>query len=277
VNAVRYNSADFGPETVKRFMVPVPPIEDQRRIADFLDIQISFLDKLIAHKSRQKELYSAIHDSRRDEMLWGSHDMTLIPLRYLVRCNLNTLPSNTDPNFRFRYVDVSSVNFRTGIESPEESVSFEDAPSRARRVARTGDVIFSMVRPYLRAVSVLREEDSSMIYSTAFAVLQPMEVNSQYIFEVLTSNRFLSETEKWSAGMGYPAINESDLLSIKVPLPSSKNQQEIGKSLQEEKQKFEKIISKIEESLDSLRALKQSMITSAVTGKIDVVSDRSVA
>lgn len=272
VRTPRVNIADL-----KDVIISLPTLDEQRRIANYLDEQITVIDRLINLKSNQRDLYSDIHDEVRDEMLWESSDTPLISLKYLVRCNLQTLPSSTAPNFRFHYVDVSSVNFRTGIQIPEGTLSFGDAPSRARRVANEGDVIFSMVRPYLRAVSVVQGEHSSMIFSTAFAVLQPNELKSQFLFEALTSNKFLSETEKWSAGMGYPAINESDLLAIKVPFPSAKKQIEIGSSLQQEKHIFEKIITSIELSIGTLRLMKQSLITAAVTGTFDVTTGRSVA
>ena len=71
-----------------------------------------------------------------------------------------------------RYVDISSVNHTDGIAEVAE-MRFADAPSRARRRAKTGDVVISTVRTYLKAVSAVTEAYADCTYSTGFAVLRP--------------------------------------------------------------------------------------------------------
>jgi type I restriction enzyme S subunit len=262
---------------LKAEKIHVPPIEEQRRIVDFLDEETRRIDELISLKNMQIKNYAAIQDSRKNEIIWGNKNATLIPLRYLVKCNRNSLRADTSPEFKFAYCDVGSVNFQSGISEELESYNFSDAPSRARRLANPGDVIFSMVRPYLRAVAIVPHNNSQYVFSTAFAVLESFSMTSEYLFEILTTTRFLAETEKWSSGMGYPAINQDDLMKIKVPYLDTANQYERILSLTEEQRKASALIEKLEASIRALSEYKSSLIAAAISGQLNINSNGSVS
>jgi type I restriction enzyme S subunit len=277
VNAVRYNSADFGPETIKRFMVPVPTIKEQKEIADYLDGETRRIDSLIEAKKRQIDLYLTALDSKKNEIIWDISNARLIPLRYLVKCNQRSLGSETSPDYKFAYCDVGSVNFRTGISADIETFSFADAPSRARRIAQEGNIVFSMVRPYLRAVAKVPPFDRQLVFSTAFAVLEPLEISADYLFEVLTTTRFLAETERWSTGMSYPAINQEELLKIKVPFLDTDLQHDKIANLAIERANFIKLIGKVEDSIQALTEYKTTLIAAAVSGELSRIIGRTIA
>lgn len=261
---------------LKAEKIAVPPIEEQRRIVDFLDEETRRIDELITLKNMQVKSYMAIQDSRKNEIIWENENATLIPLRYLVKCNRNSLTADTSPEFKFAYCDVGSVNFQSGISEELDNHTFADAPSRARRLANPGDVIFSMVRPYLRAVAIVPSNNSQYVFSTAFAVLESTSMTPEYIFEILTTTRFLAETEKWSSGMGYPAINQDDLMKIQVPYLDTVNQYERIFRLTEEQKNSSSLIQKLEASIKALSEYKSSLIAEAVTGQLDINSKRSV-
>lgn len=86
--------------------------------------------------------------------------------------NQNSLPENTNNNFEINYVDIGSVSLENGIVNTESFI-FKNAPSRARRIAKTGDTIISTVRTYLKAIDFINKGKNNFIYSTGFAVLEP--------------------------------------------------------------------------------------------------------
>ena len=61
------------------------------------------------------------------------------------RFNARALKEDTPPDLEFRYVDISSVG-RGELVSEPVSMTFETAPTRARRLVQTGDTIISTVR-----------------------------------------------------------------------------------------------------------------------------------
>lgn len=271
VRTPRVNISDLGDIDVN-----LPKIEEQRKIADYLDAKTRIIDSLVEAKNEQIELYLTVMDSKKNEIIWENNNARLIPLRYLVKCNQNSLGNDTSPEFKFAYCDVGSVNFRTGISTNLESFSYEEAPSRARRLAQEGHIVFSMVRPYLRAVAKVPAMDRQLVFSTAFAVLEPLEISSDYLFEVLTTTRFLAETERWSSGMSYPAINQEELLKIKIPYVDSDSQRVRIAQLSEERIGLIRLIEKIEDSIRALSQYKTAIIEAGVNGELSNILERGM-
>jgi type I restriction enzyme S subunit len=73
-------------------------------------------------------------------------------LRLLASINDAKLLEDTPPDRVLRYMDISSVR-GDGSKQEPQVVPFEDAPSRARRLARAGDTAISTVRTYLKAIT----------------------------------------------------------------------------------------------------------------------------
>ena len=83
-------------------------------------------------------------------------DWPINRVKYVCTEVLDQLPANTAPDFEFDYVDISSVTYDNGIIN-KETMLFSTAPSRARRIVRSGDLIFSTVRTYLKAIASMVE------------------------------------------------------------------------------------------------------------------------
>lgn len=78
------------------------------------------------------------------------------PIKIVATFNDDVLPDSTAADTPISYVDISSVSYAAGIGSTEEML-FGNAPSRARRKAKVGDVVISTVRTYLKAVEQLMQ------------------------------------------------------------------------------------------------------------------------
>ncbi|MFD0772852.1 restriction endonuclease subunit S [Streptomonospora algeriensis] len=155
--------------------------------------------------------------------------MKEIPLKYIARINSRTLPESTDPNFRFRYVDIGSVGGTGVLNLPSELTDFGSAPSRARRLADPGDTVVSTVRTYLRAVASVPESEEPLVFSTGFATLEAGHaVDQRYLSYFCKSDLFIDEVVSRSVGVSYPAVNATDIGSIEVPLPSREEQRRIA-------------------------------------------------
>lgn len=95
----------------------------------------------------------------------------IIPVKYLAKYNYATLAESCSPDFEFSYIDIGSVTYTDGITN-YQNFKFKDAPSRARRIVHSGDILVSTVRTYLRAVACVNEHRLPQIASTGFLVLQ---------------------------------------------------------------------------------------------------------
>ena len=135
----------------------------------------------------------------------------------------------TIPDRDFTYIDVTAINKEVGCIENAKVISASKAPSRARKIVRMGDVLYSCVRPYLLNIAIVESEISpSPIASTAFAVLNGFGlVLPRFQWIVLRSPFMIAGVEDKMRGQAYPAINDSDFAILPFPLPPLAEQHRI--------------------------------------------------
>lgn len=134
------------------------------------------------------------------------------------------------PNWKFKYIDISCISRkRLSIESYSEQIS-ERAPSRARKLINSGDIIFSTVRPYLKQVAKVIPDFDGHVCSTAFCVIRPNSKISDgdFIFHWVTRDEFITEVTYYQTGSNYPAVTDAIVLSQYIPLPPLSEQRRIA-------------------------------------------------
>ena len=186
-------------------------------------------------------------------------------LKYLCSYNDEVLSEATSDDYEIEYVDISSVSAIDGI-SNTEAMLFGDAPSRARRIVRDGDILISTVRTYLEAIASVQVPPNNLIASTGFAVIRPNAfLNKGYAAYCLRASGFIKEVVAKSVGVSYPAINASDLVNIKNPEPSIAEQEKIAAFLDHETAKIDALIEKQQRLIELLKEKRQAVISHAVT------------
>lgn len=150
-----------------------------------------------------------------------------------------------EPDKEFIYIDISSVDVTTGmIVNPQELIG-EEAPSRARKVVREGDIIISTCRPTRGAIAIVPKEFDNQICSTGFSVIRAKEnVDVRYLHFILRSDLVKEQFRKFSTGSSYPAILDSDVEKTIIPLPSKPEQIEIADKVVADTNKRNLIIEK---------------------------------
>jgi len=133
----------------------------------------------------------------------------------------------------FTYVDLSSVDSTLKEIVAPKLLSANSAPSRARQLLRTHDVLVSTVRPNLNGVAVVPEALDGAIGSTGFSVLRsdPDAVEHRYLFHWVRSIPFISEMERRSSGASYPAVSDSIVRGSSLPLPPLAEQRAVARVL----------------------------------------------
>ncbi|SHG68172.1 type I restriction enzyme, S subunit [Salegentibacter echinorum] len=279
-------------------LMPIPRPEEQTAIANFLDKKCGKIDTAITQKQKLIELLKerkqiVIQELVTGKKVWNKEKNAWIEpvevrdsgvewigeipehwevkrLKNVCRINLNSLPETTPKNYEFQYVDIGSVSFEKGV-TVTETYKFKSAPSRARRIAKTGDTVISTVRTYLKAIDFVDEVKSAYIYSTGFAVLQPESiVYPEFLAFLVKSNSFTDQVTINSKGMSYPAINSTDLSNLFMVHSDYGTQKMIVRYFKEESAKLEKSINLNLKQIEKLREYKSSLIDAAVTGKIKV-------
>ncbi len=191
-------------------------------------------------------------------------------LKYVATINDEALGGETDADYELQYVDIGNVD-SAGTIHEIATHRFEDAPSRARRRVRDGDIIISCVRTYLQAISPIQQPPDNLIVSTGFAVVRPREgvLDPAFAKYALREPAFLAEVEMRSVGVSYPAINASDLGDILVHLPPLKSQRAIADYLGRETGRLDALVAAKKRVLGLLAEKRRALITRAVTRGLD--------
>ncbi|MDM0104124.1 restriction endonuclease subunit S [Variovorax sp. J22R24] len=151
-----------------------------------------------------------------------------VALREVVEAKTGTMNPSAWPNDPFTYVDVAAVDNKKKIITGARTLLGAEAPSRARKLMRTGDVLVSTVRPNLNAVALVPESLDGEVASTAFCVLRATpRVLPEYLYFFVRSDRFVRGVSKLATGALYPAVSDSSILDQTLPLPDLKRQRQL--------------------------------------------------
>lgn len=190
-------------------------------------------------------------------------------LKYAATINDETLSESTNSESELAYIDIGNVDSQGRVHDII-NYRFEDAPSRARRIVRDGDVIISTVRTYLQAIAPIEDPQDNLVVSTGFAVVRPSQkLDHRFCKYALRANRFLWEVQSRSTGVSYPAINASDLADIRINLPEVGIQRQIANYLDRETARIDELIAEKERMLALLDEKRSALISRVVTRGLD--------
>ena len=123
----------------------------------------------------------------------------------------------------FEYVDLESV---VGTEMLSHRTEIKaTAPSRAQRLARTGDLFYQTVRPYQKNNYLFEKSDNNYVFSTGYAQMRPF-IDGYFLLSLVQGECFVKVVLDNCTGTSYPAINANDLAKIVVTVPSDKDEEE---------------------------------------------------
>lgn len=167
----------------------------------------------------------------------------------------------------FIYVDIDAIDNKVNIINNPKIIRTADAPSRATRYTKAGDVLFSMVRPYLRNIAIVPE--NGWIASTGFYVCSPSKLLlSQYCYYLMLSDYVVDGLNQYMKGDNSPSINNSHILSWLYPIPPLTEQQRIVKEIE----RWFASVDEIEQDKSDLQTIikqaKSKILDLAIHGKL---------
>jgi type I restriction enzyme, S subunit len=182
-----------------------------------------------------------------------------------------TVDPTKNPDKDFVYVDVSSVNNKGFFIENGTILNGKDAPSRARKLIRTNDVIFATVRPTLKRIALVEEEFDKQVCSTGYFVFRPKEfINNKLLFYFLLSDSFNGEMEKLQKGASYPAVTDSEVRNQVISFPKSlPEQQRIVAILDETFASIAKAKANAEQNLSNAKELFEGYLQNVFANKGD--------
>lgn len=118
------------------------------------------------------------------------------------------------------YIDLSGV--KKNVFSEVTRYTFDEAPSRARRVLRKGDSLYGTVRPGNLSYGYIGANLEGLTGSTGFAVLRPKAaVNAEFVYCAMTLKENIERLVLLAEGAAYPAVRPEIVHAQKVALPGN--------------------------------------------------------
>jgi len=244
-------------KTLKEQEFPLPPIEEQKRIADILWAADEAVEKNVDLKHGNHELYlSCIEKYVFDET---NIETKVSDLAIINKSVLSE--SKTPKDYRFSYLDIGTVIAPKTLGELTNHV-FSEAPSRARRVVNRKDILLATVRPNLQSFIRITEIKEPVVASTGFAVITPQsDVIGSILFHSFFSKRFAYFCEARVTGTSYPAISAKDIGKFKVFVPSSEEEKT---QIQKKLELLDRADSALDSNISRLREVKRLLLNELI-------------
>lgn len=215
---------------LRKKTIALPPLPVQSRIAGVL----SAYDKLIENNRRQikllEEAAQRLYKEWFVDLRFPGHETTPIhngipegwkrtTVGEIASVNAKSLKASELPRM-ISYIDLSCAS--KGHILSVSQYSAQDAPGRARRVARDGSIAWGMVRPSQQSYCLVRHPSPSTVLSTGFAVIDAQAVPFSFLYETLAQNSFVSYLVGLTNGSTYPAVKPEHFYNAEVVTPDEK-------------------------------------------------------
>ncbi|WP_163649140.1 restriction endonuclease subunit S [Modicisalibacter sp. 'Wilcox'] len=258
--------------------VVVPSLETQKAIASVL----AAYDDLIENNTRRIKILEEM--ARRLYEEWFVHfrfpghekvsfkesELGEIPegweikeLGDVAQINPEVIKPKSAPD-EIHYIDIASVS--PGQIDKAETMQFANAPGRARRIVRSGDVLWSCVRPNRRSCAMIVEPRENTVASTGFAVLRAGSVSKHYLYQHVRADQFVSYLVNRATGAAYPAVKAADFKEAKIIVPKRDILSDFDKAVAP----MRSLIHRLDRKNANLRAQRDLLLPKLVSGEIDV-------
>jgi type I restriction enzyme S subunit len=185
------------------------------------------------------------------------------PLSTIAETNRESYGARELPE-HVNYIDISAV--AQGRVVSRTRIAAADAPGRARRKARDGDVIWSNVRPNLRAYALIMEPAENDVFSTGFTVLTARSVPYTWLYQFVTTDNFVGHLVNHATGAGYPAVRPDDFERAIAIVPSER----LLGLFHEATEASMRMISKLNAQIDKLAQARDLLLPRLMKGETAV-------
>ena len=253
-------------EKIVETFIPIPPIAEQGRLVNEIEKLFSLVDRLDSNTDKLRR-YIALE---KENILHLAITGKLLPqepadepaITLLKKINPNYIPcdnrhyenkpfsipdswvwvigkdlflpmKNCKPSGEyFKYIDIDSIDNQDCVIKCPKVLPVTAAPSRATRYTQVGDILFSMVRPYLKNIAIVTE--GNCIASTGFYVCSPNEaLFSKYCYYLMISPYVINGLTQFMKGDNSPSINNAHISEWLYPLPPLNEQKRIVQKIDE--------------------------------------------
>jgi type I restriction enzyme S subunit len=193
--------------------IPIPQSQD--KIKEWVDKISAPYEEKNEKQTQIKELETFVRNRIKD--IGENEDCEEVVLGSVCDINSETLKKNQFT--QINYIDISSVKDEL-INNIQVFTS--NFPSRALRIIKKNDILFSTVRPNLKGYTFINNNIENGIASSGFVVIRCTKINPKYIYTLLKDEKIIEYLMTNSTGTTYPAVKSNIFRTIKIKIPKNK-------------------------------------------------------
>ena len=286
--------SSLSPSNLLEIPLAFPPPSEQAQIANFLDRKTEQIDELIRIKERRIELLQAQRTALINQAVTKGLDPNVemkpsgvewigkIPAHWEVKrlkYVAEILPSNVDKHIYpdevqvrlCNYTDVYYNDYIT-VDTVLKKGSCKESEF-AKFVLRKGDVIItkdSETPDDIGVPTFVRDDLDNVVCGYHLTMIRPYVCRAEFIFRFIQSDRTRRYFELNSNGITRYGLGKSSIENLLLPIPTDSEQAQIADFLDRKTKQIDELIAAEHRKIELLKEYRQSLISEAVTGKIDV-------
>ena len=261
-------------QELKKLGIVVPPLSEQKRIADYLDEKCGEIDSLIALQEQMIEKLKAYKQSVITEAVTKGLD----PNAKLVPSGIDWIGDIPEGWEVCRFKSYIRLHNEKCSETAAFKVNLENIESKSGRFIptdskyegegtsfRKGDVLFGKLRPYLAKVFAPETEGSAI--GDIYVFRPTTRIDTDFLKYTLLADTFVTIVDSSTYGTKMPRANWEFISCVPIAIPLLSEQQTIALYLDEKCAGIDRLIALKQQKIETLKDYKKSVIYEAVTGK----------
>lgn len=260
--------------------LPVPPFEEQKLIADYLDRETAEIDALRLETESLIHLAQERGNALSDKLVWGC-GAPVVRLKFIADIlsgypfkseNFLDLAEDTIPLLRGINVSPQGVVWDSVVSlSSSHSHQFSDY------ILKPGDLVLGLDRPLISSGLRLAEVEASdagslLVQRVARIRSTDPSTSNKWLKSALRSSCFRAHLEPDFTGVSVPHMSPGQLSEFAVPIPPLEVQSEILAEVNAENDAVSASVVDLQLLLNLLEERRAALISAAVTGQIDVAA-----
>lgn len=258
------------------YELELPPLHDQTSIASILSALDDKIELNLQQNLTLEEMAMALYKhwfvdfGPFQDGEFVESELGMIPKGWEVRtmqevAKVNASSIKKEDRFtKILYVDIASV--KVGFVDELTEMAIEDAPSRAKRKIKDGDIVISSVRPNRRSRFLALGLPKNTIVSTGFSVITPIVLSYSYLYPLICTDEFVDYLMSRSTGAAYPAVTGKVFEAAEIVVPAK---EDIDKYDSSTKCLFEQISANSIEN-QTLTNLRDTLLPKLISGEVRV-------
>jgi type I restriction enzyme S subunit len=276
---------ELSTSALKGFRLSLPPLPVQISIVNSLDEETVHINKRIDLLQAKKEKYRELRKTIINETVTRGLDKAVelkdsgvdwigkIPKHWKVKRN-KELFFESSKKSETGEEELLTVSHITGVTPrSEKNVNMFFAESmEGYKICKAGDLLVNTMWAWMGALGTSDYEGICSPSYGVYRVKKGIPYNHKYFDYLYRTSNFIVEMTRYSKGIVSSRLRlySTEFFQLQTPVPPVQEQMEIANYLDEQTEKIDAIIAKIDDNIVVLNELRRTLINDAVTGKIKI-------